>query len=131
MQVPALLHAVLQETFEPSAATSLAVWLAFAVLILFVLAAMWRVFEKAGEHGWAALIPIYNAFVLLRIARKPMWWFLLLLIPIVNIVVGFMMTNAIARNFGKGTGFALGLVFLGFIFYPILAFGDAVYSPTE
>jgi hypothetical protein len=98
-------------------------------LIILMIAAMWAVFQKAGEPGWAALIPIYNIMVLLKIAGKPMWWVILMLIPFVNIIVLIIAIVGLARNFGKGAGFALGLVFLAPIFYPILAWGDARYQP--
>jgi len=98
-------------------------------LIILMVAALWAVFKKAGEPGWAALIPIYNIMVLLKIAGKPMWWVILMLIPFVNIIVLIIAIVGLARNFGKGAGFALGLVFLAPIFYPILAWGDAQYQP--
>lgn len=98
-------------------------------LIILMIAAMWAVFQKAGEPGWAALIPIYNIMVLLKISGKPMWWVILMLIPFVNIIVLIIAIVGLARNFGKGAGFALGLVFLAPIFYPILAWGDARYQP--
>ena len=98
-------------------------------LIILMVAAMWAVFQKAGEPGWAALIPIYNIMVLLKISGKPMWWVILMLIPFVNIIVLIIAIVGLARNFGKGAGFALGLVFLAPIFYPILAWGDARYQP--
>jgi hypothetical protein len=103
------------------------VGLAIAVLVI---AAMWKVFVKAGKPGWAALIPIYNIIVLLEIAGKPLWWLILLLIPFVNIIVAIIVALAVARNFGKGSGFGLGLALLAPIFYPILAWGDARYQPT-
>ena len=84
---------------------------------------------SAGEPGWAAIIPIYNFIVLLKIAGKPVWWFILMLIPFVNFIVAIIAALAVAKNFGKGTGFGLGLAFLAPIFYPILAFGDARYQP--
>jgi hypothetical protein len=103
------------------------VGLAFAVVII---ASMWRVYTKAGQPGWAAIVPIYNIYVLLKIAGKPGWWLILYLIPIANLIAGIAATIALARNFGKGVGFALGLIFLGFIFFPILAFSDARYQPV-
>jgi len=103
----------------------LVVWCA---LILAVVASMWVVFTKAGEPGWACLVPIYNAVVMCRIAGKPWWWILLMMIPLVNFVVIIILFIAFAKNFGKGTGFALGLVFLGFIFFPMLAWGDAKFQ---
>lgn len=106
-------------------------WIVWCAVIVFEIAAMWKVFTKAGQPGWAAIIPIYNVIVLLQIAGKPIWWILLCLIPLVNIVVAIMMWHAISTNFGKGVGFTLGLIFLGFIFIPILAWSDAQYlGPT-
>jgi len=95
--------------------------------MVFYIAAMWKVYTKAGQPGWAAIIPIYNLVVLAQIAGKPVWWVLLMLIPIVNIVVAIMIWHGVSTNFGKGVGFTLGLIFLGFIFIPILAWGDAQY----
>lgn len=87
----------------------------------------WRIFEKAGKPGWAAIIPIYNVIVLLEIVGRPVWWVLLLFIPVVNIVIGFLLALDLSRSFGHDLAFALGLFFLGFIFYPILAFGGDTY----
>jgi hypothetical protein len=115
---------------DESGAPGLLVWIVVIALVVLVVAGMWRTFEKAGEPGWAALVPFYNMFVLVKIARKPLWWFFLLLVPIVNIIFWIIVYVAIARNFGKGVGFALGLFLLGPIFYPILGFGDAQYQPV-
>lgn len=100
-------------------------------IAVFLIAAMWKVFEKAGKPGWAAIIPIYNIVVLLEIAGKPLWWIVLFLIPFVNFVVAILLGIAVARSFGKGTGFGLGLTFLGFVFYPVLAWGDARYQGPQ
>ncbi|HOE70728.1 MAG TPA: DUF5684 domain-containing protein [Brevefilum sp.] len=97
------------------------------VLGILILVAMWKVYTKAGKPGWAILIPIYNLFVLLEIVGRPGWWLILLLIPIVNLVVIFIISFDLARSFGKGTGFGLGLVFLNVIFMMILGFGKARY----
>lgn len=98
-------------------------------LALFMIAAYWRVFTKAGKPGWAVLIPIYNAYVLLKIAGKPGWWLLLYLIPLVNIIIAIIVVFALAERFGKGAGFAIGMLLLPIIFYPILGFGSATYTP--
>jgi len=74
-------------------------------------------------------VPIYNIIVLLKIAGKPVWWIILLFVPFVNFVIGILAAIGVAKNFGKGAGFGIGLVFLPFIFYPILAWSDAQYSP--
>ena len=98
------------------------------VIAVLAFAGMWKVFTKAGQPGWAAIVPIYNVVVLLKVAGKPLWWILLLLIPVANLVVAILAGIAVARNFGKGTGFGLGLAFLAPIFYPILCFGSARYQ---
>jgi hypothetical protein len=100
-------------------------------IIIIAIAGMWKTFEKAGHPGWAAIIPIYNIYIMTQIAGRPWWWLLLCLIPIVNVVILIILSIDIARNFGKGPLFGLGLGFLGFIFYPILGFGDARYTPPQ
>lgn len=97
-------------------------------LIVLVIAGLWKTFAKAGQPGWAAIIPIYNVYILLKIAVRPWWWLLLLLIPLVNIVIAIIVAIDVAKAFGKGAGFGIGLALLGFIFYPILGFGSAAYS---
>jgi hypothetical protein len=106
-------------------------WIVMGLIALFVIAGMWKSFEKAGEPGWGAIIPIYNIYLMLKIGGKPWWWMLLMLVPLVNFIVAILMNFGIARNFGRGAGFALGLTFLGLIFWPILGFGDSQYRPVE
>lgn len=96
-------------------------------LLVLMLAALWRVFTKAGQPGWAALIPFYNLYVLLQIAGKPGWWLILMLIPLVNLFIGIITLAALAANFGKGVGFTIGLILLPIVFYPILGFGGAQF----
>lgn len=98
----------------------------FLFLVLAVVT-MWKVFTKAGEAGWKVLIPFYNAYVLCRIAGKSFLWFLLMFVPVVNLFVGFVIAISIAQKFGKSFLFGLGLLFLPFIFYPILGFGSSTY----
>ena len=97
-------------------------------VVIFMLASMWRVFEKAGQPGWAAIVPIYNVYIMLLVAGKPGWWLLLMLIPFVNIVIEIMVFVGIAEKFGKSGGYAVGLLFLPFIFFPMLGFGSATYT---
>jgi len=91
------------------------------------LMAMWNIFTKAGKPGWAVLIPIYNLYIVLEIVGREWWWLLFMLIPIVNAVFLIILVFDLAKSFGKGTGFALGLLFLDLIFILILGFGDAHY----
>ncbi len=101
--------------------------LPFLLIIVILIASLWRVFSKAGEAGWQCLIPLYNMYVLVKISGKPWWWFLLLFIPVVNIIIGVLVQIALAERFGRGVLYGLGLAFLGFVFYPVLAFGNAEY----
>ena len=107
-------------------------WL-FIVIVMFTIAiiniiAQWKIYSKAGKPGWAVLIPFYNIIVLLEIVGKPIWWLFLFLIPGVNLIFGIWVTNLLSKSFGKDEAFTVGLVLLGFIFYPILGFGDAKYQ---
>ena len=100
----------------------------YLAVVVFEIAALWKVFTKAGEPGWQAIIPIWNTIVLLKIIGRPAWWFILLLIPIVNIVIAIIMVVDLAKVFGKTGAFAVGLFLLSFIFVPILGYGDARYA---
>jgi len=97
-----------------------------AILVLMI-ASMWTIFSKAGAPGWASIVPIYNIIVLLKIIGKPWWWLLLMLIPIVNFVIMIIVLHNLSLSFGKGAGFTIGLILLGIIFLPVLAFGGAQY----
>jgi hypothetical protein len=109
--------------YEPSPGMTI-LYLAFAALGI---VALWKIFDKAGEPGWAAIIPFYNFYVLFKITWGSGWKFLLLLIPIANIVIGIITMVKLAKAFGKSGGFAVGLIFLSLIFYCILAFDNSTY----
>ena len=91
---------------------------------------MWKIFTKAGEPGWAAIVPIYNFIVLLKITGKPVWWFVLLLIPCANFVVLILLMIALSKKFGGGTGTTVGLILLPIVFIPMLGFGSAQYNAS-
>jgi hypothetical protein len=101
------------------------------LIALISIISMWKIFTKAGKPGWAAIIPIYNIIVLLEIVGKPVWWIILILIPIVNFVVLIMITHQLSLAFGQGIGMTLLLIFIPFIGYPVLAFGSAQYTGTN
>jgi hypothetical protein len=111
-----------------SAAGGLVVLVIELVVAVLMIAGMWKVFAKAGEPGWAAIIPIYNVIVMLKIAGKPAWWFILFLIPVVSFIIAILVAIEIAKKFGQGAGFGIGMAFLPFIFYPMLGFGSATYQ---
>ena len=105
----------------------------YLAIVVLMIAAHWKVYTKADKPGWACIIPIYSAIVHLEIIRKPTWWVFMLLIPFVNIYFAIVMLNELSKAFGKSTGFTVGMIFLPFIFFPILGFGDAqyVYNQTN
>jgi len=94
---------------------------------LLVVIGMWLIFSKAGKPGWAAIIPLYNIYVLLQVVGRPGWWLILFFIPFVNLIVGILVFVDLAKSFGKSGGYAVGLIFLSFIFIPMLGFGSAKY----
>jgi len=102
--------------------------LIFLLIIILLIVSNWKIYEKANEPGWASIIPIYNSLVLFKIIGKPWWWLILMFVPYINIVIIVWATNLLSKKFGKDEGFTLGLIFLPFIFLPILAFGDSRYQ---
>lgn len=97
-------------------------------LTLVVFAGFWKTFEKAGEPGWAAIIPIYNLYVLVKISGNAGWWTILFFIPVLNFLATVKISINLAGKFDKGILFGLGLALLSFIFYPILGFGNYQYN---
>ena len=113
---------------EPPSPVSIIFGLLVALLLI---VAMWKVFTKAGQPGWASIIPIYNLYIWCKIVGRPWWWILLMLIPFVNFIICIILCIDLAKSFGKGVGFGIGLALLGIIFFPILGFGSAQYQgPT-
>ena len=120
---------LLQGAADPAAADPLVLVVGLALLVL-TAAAMWRVFERAGQPGWAVVVPIYNAVVLLRVARMSAWWVLLLVVPIVNLLVLLVAAVGVAHRFERSAAFGFGLWVLPFVFYPVLAL-DAGRAPMR
>lgn len=111
------------------AGVGIVVGIIYLAIILLMLVSIWKIFAKAGEPGWAALIPIYNTIVMLKIAGKPIWWILLFLVPFINIIFIILTMMGLAERFGKDkVVWGLLLSFLGIIFFPVLAFSDAEYQ---
>ena len=103
------------------------VWVVYCVIFLLVIIAWWKIFEKAGRPGWEAIIPFYNFYILLKIVGKPGWWLILVLIPLVNLIIIIWTYNMLSKSFGKDEAFTVGLILLGFVFFPILGLGSAKY----
>ena len=106
-------------------------------LWVFLVIVQWKIFTKAGQPGWAVLIPFYNLYVYTKVIQRPSWWIWIYIGCIITsiIIVGYLAllvfaildTIRLAKVFGKESGFAVGLIFLPIIFMPMLAFGDAKY----
>ncbi|WP_208726321.1 DUF5684 domain-containing protein [Corallococcus terminator] len=113
---------------QQSAGPSIVVTIFYLAFIGAMVAGMWKTFAKAGEPGWAAIVPIYNIYVMTKIVGRPAWWIVLALIPCVNFIALIILGIDMAKSFGKDTGFGIGLGLLGPVFYAILGFGDARYQ---
>ena len=99
-------------------------WLIFLVAVV---VAIWKIFKTADRPGWAAIIPFYSIYTQSDIVWGNGIKFLLLLIPIYNIVLTIQTNLRLAKAFGKGTGFGVGLTFLAPIFFLMLGFGKAEF----
>lgn len=111
---------------ESSPIFSISFFLVMLVIVAFYIFCGWKIFEKAGQPGWTVIIPIYSAYILTKIIGKPWYWVLLMCIPYVGSIWGIWAINLLSKSFGKDVGFTLGLIFLGFIFAPIMAFDKSI-----
>jgi hypothetical protein len=114
-------------SLDPVTATILTI--VYLVVIVVAIAALWKMFAKAGEPGWAAIVPFYNVYTEFKIAGMNPWMFLLMFIPVVNIVIGIMMAIKLGERFGKGGAWSFFLLVLIPIGYLILGFGKDPYLP--
>ena len=108
--------------------TSPGVTIALGVIWLLVIIAEWRVLAKAGKPGWGAIIPIYNLYLICKVAKRPGWWWVLFIIPVVNVVIAIIVMLDVAKAFKKGVGFGIGLILLNPLFLMILGYGSAEYD---
>ena len=125
--IPTRLLGQVEYTTEGQPPSPIAIIISLLIAV-FLIVAMWKVFTKAGQPGWASIIPIYNIYIWCKIVGRPAWWIILMLIPFVNFIILIILSIDMAKSFGKGVGFGLGLAFLGVIFLPILGFGSAQYQ---
>ena len=108
--------------------------LTILVVLVFIIAG-WRLFSKAGKPGWAIIVPFYNLYIYTQIIKRPGWWILLyfsIAIPTVG-ALGLVFLSIIdqlrlAKVFGRSAGFGVGLILLGWVFFPILAFSKSQYD---
>ncbi len=102
-----------------------------ALFLIITYEAQWKIFKKAGRKGWESLVPIYNTIIFIKICQKPVWWFWLLLIPLVGIIFAIMIYHGLSKAFGKTEGFTVGLIFLPFVFFPMLGLSRLEYQPIS
>ena len=100
-------------------------------LIVLMLASLWKIFAKMTQPGWYGIVPILNWCVIAKKSGKDWWWGLLTLVPCIQVIFQIILLNQLSKLFGKGVGYTLGLIFLPFIFLPILAFGSAQYQGPD
>ena len=100
-------------------------WIIVAIVLI---VAYWKIYTKAGKFGWAVLIPFHNLIILLEIVEKPYWWFIMMFIPVVNIVFGIMIVYNLVLKFGKPGWHTILAIIVGVVYYPYLAFSDASYQ---
>jgi hypothetical protein len=121
-----LFSPLIQQPIDQTNTTALLITgLISLVLAIISIIIYWTIFEKAGKPGWTTIIPIYNVIVFLDIVGRPRWWFILLFVPLVNVIISLMLMFDLARVFGKGAGFAIGLIVFAPLFLLILAFDDS------
>jgi hypothetical protein len=101
--------------------------LIYAAIVVFYIITMWKVYEKAGQPGWASIIPFYSTYILFKIGGKPGWWLVFMLLGPLFLIWYIWGINMVSKSFGKDEGYTIGLLLLGIIFWPILGFGDARY----
>ena len=116
-------------TMDETLSTAIIIVYSIAVVVccVAIIAGVWKMFEKAGEGGWKSFIPIYNMYILYKIAWGNGWLFLLCFIPVVNIVVSLIFMWKLNAAFGKGVGFFILTLFFPYIAYLILGFGSDDY----
>ena len=102
----------------PLLAISTFILILFFGLIVFFIFCNWKIFTKAGQAGWKSLIPFYNIYIQLQIAKQPTIWLLFFFIPLINIYFAIRHVHGISRAFGKDVGFTIGLILLPYIFIP-------------
>lgn len=96
----------------------------FTILFQLMTVSFWKLFEQNGYKGWKSLIPLYRLYIICKIAGKGFGLFILQFIPILNIIAYIMLMSGLSKGYGKSGAFTVGLIFLPFIFIPMLALKD-------
>lgn len=117
--------------YAAGAASMTAYWITLLAITVLLIAASWKIFEKAGVPGWTSLIPFYSQYKLAQLVFGNGWIFLLAIIPCVGFIYNIVFCIKLAKAYGKGVGFGIGLILLNPIFMLILGFGSAEYVSLE
>lgn len=91
------------------------------VAIVFIVS-LWKLFEKAGQAGWKAIVPVYNLVIMCRIVGMNPWFVLLAIVPVINYIFVIFLWYFWAKSYGKDIVYTVGLIFLSIIFLPMMAF---------
>lgn len=118
---------VLEPAMAGGALSSCVFSVAYVGILALVAVGAWKLYAKAGQPGWGALVPFYNIYLYCRICGRPGWWVILMLVPLVNVIISIVLASDMSRSFGRGLGTTVGLIVLPVIFIPILGLGDAQY----
>ena len=109
-------------------------WTLFFFLIQIVhFLGTWKLYKIAGFHSWQALIPVYNAYILMKIIRRPTWWVLLLFIPTINLIMFIVIWVETLRSFGWNSlkNNALVIITLGLYVYTLNYSRNQKYIPSR
>ncbi len=97
---------------------TISLWLIFFIIVQVIhFLGTWKLYKKAGRQAWEALVPVYNAFVLMKIINRPWWWVILLFVPIVNLIMFPVIWVETIRSFGRHSTADTWLAFLSLGFY--------------
>ncbi|MEI6822707.1 MAG: signal peptidase I [Bacteroidota bacterium] len=94
-------------------------------LLFFILTiiGLWKMFEKAAYPGWVILIPFYNFYIWLKIIKKPLWWYIFIIIPFINVFTVMLMVVELVKCFKKyGLGEQAISVLFPFFYLPYIGF---------
>ena len=109
-------------------------WTLFFFLIQIVhFLGTWKLYKIAGFHSWQALIPVYNAYILMKIIGRPTWWVILLFIPTINLIMFIVIWVEILRSFGWNSlkNNALVIITLGLYVYTLNYSKNQKYIPNR
>lgn len=116
----------------PGVMASVYAWFAIIAIWLYFSFMMYKIAQKSGQgkNAWWAFIPILNTFLLIKMAGKPLWWFVLLLVPFVNVITFFILWMSVAKIISQSQiwGFLVMIPILNFVAMFVLAYNSRPYE---